>query len=174
MRSYEPIDAADLERLADIAAADRRRFFRKRPEYADRYLCAALCQGAGQHCADLARGHPQPNGVKDLDVWSFFAAIPGTRFPAARRLTCTDFGPSKFGPRRVDLLLRALPVTVDHDPVAAIRAWLREGRTASARALAAKGVVMADPSSLMTRIVWPLGDDPREVILDPGGGRPFP
>ena len=155
MRSYEPIDEEDLARLARLAAADRQRFFVTRPEYAGRYLGAALCQGAGQHYVDLARGDPQPNGIKDLGVWSFFAALPVARFPAARRLTRADFGPSKFGSRRVDLLLRALPVPVEADPVAAIRDWLREGRTESARQLARKGVVMIDPPPLRGCIAWP-------------------
>lgn len=168
MRSYEPIEATDLERLARISAQDRERFFRTRPEYAGRLLCVALCQGAGQHAVDVANGRPDPNGVKDFDVWSFFAAVPGTRFPAARRMTHADFGPSRFGRqedagnrfrhyqgRRVDLLLRALPVPVGAEPVSAVRAWLCAGGAASARALALKGVVVIDPPPLRARVIWP-------------------
>lgn len=167
-RSYEVVEDGDLERLAVIAAADRRRFFRTRLEYAGRFVCAALCQGAGQHVVDVVRGQSQPNGIKDFDVWSFFAALPGQRFPANRRLTRADFGPSRFGRwdgaperfrhyegRRVDLLLRALPVETDDDPVTAVQDWLRAAATDSACALARKGVVLVDPSPLRGRIVWP-------------------
>lgn len=79
-----------------------------------------------------------------------------------------DFGPSKFGRelkppqrwanyagRRVDLLMRALPVPLNADPVAALRLYLTEGRTKSAAELAAKGVVMIDPHRFLRTIVWP-------------------
>ncbi len=167
-RSYEPITFDDLARLAAIASADRDRFFRKRPEYRHRVLCTALCQGAALHFVDVAAGHAEPNGVKDFDVWSFFAAIPGQRFPANRRMTHADLGPSMLGRwdgepkeyrhftgRRVDLLMRALPVRVGADPVAALRAYLAEPRTGSARQLALKGVVLIDPADRRGEIAWP-------------------
>lgn len=103
----------------------------------------------------------RPNGVKDFDVWSFFAAIPGERFPAAIRHRHFDFGHSKFGAepdqptkfshikgRRVDVLLRDLPVGLDADPVEALRAYLERRRTDSARALAAKAAVFVEPTEL--------------------------
>ncbi len=96
-RSYEPITADDLARLGELAAADRERFFKGRPEYQDRLLCSALCQGAGLHYLEVAVGKAEPNGVKDFDVWSFFSALPGERFPADRRRAYVDFGESKFG-----------------------------------------------------------------------------
>lgn len=166
-RSYERIDKRTLERLARIARADRRWFLEGRPEYRGRLICVALCQGAGLHYVDIARGHRRPNGVKDFDVWSFFAKIPGKRFPAYRRHVHVDFGPSKFGRwnheprrfrhyvgRRVDLLMRDLDVTVVADPVQALREWLEEGRTRSQRDLAAKGVVLIQPARLRRKIVW--------------------
>ena len=166
-RSYEGIEIADLRYLGRIASEDRERFYRKRPEYADRLLCVALCQGAAKHFVDMKNGSPDPNGVKDFDVWSFFAAIPGERFPADRRNLGVDFGPSKFGQREgethprfrhfvgrnVDLLMRALPVSLSADPSAALRDYLTEGRTKSAQELAAKAVVLIEPTA--GKIVWP-------------------
>ena len=167
-RSRERIDGATLDRLSRIARADRTRFLEGRPEYRGRLICVALCQGAGLHYVDVRRGSRRPNGVKDFDVWSFFARIPGERFPADRRNVHVDFGPSRFGRwtgeparfrhfegRRVDLLMRDLDAPVGADPVAALRAWLEEGRTGSQRALAAKGVVLVQPRGLRGRIVWP-------------------
>jgi hypothetical protein len=124
-------------------------------------LCSALCQGAGlHHYVDVALGKRRPDGVKDFDVWTFFAAIPGRRFPADRRNTHVDFGPSRFGRwfgegprfehcegRRLDLLMRGLPVPLGANPVETIRAWLAEGWTKSAHLLAQKGVVMIDCTS---------------------------
>ncbi|RAO00748.1 hypothetical protein LAH08_03001 [Micromonospora noduli] len=120
------------------------------------------------HFIDVAKGKAKPNGVKDLDVWSFFAAIPGQRFPSDKRHTHVDFGPSKFGRwsrelprfshfrgRRVDLFMRALPVDVNAEPAAALRKYLSVGRTESARRLAAKGVVLIDPVERRGEIVWP-------------------
>ncbi len=171
-RSYDRIDMSDLQRLGKIAAQDRDLFYRGRPEYRDRLLCVALCQGAGKHYVDLEGGSSEPNGVKDFDVWSFFAAIPGERFPADRRNRHEDFGPSKFGRwekeparfahfsgRRVDLLMRALPVAIDADPVLSLRQYLSEGRTRSARELAAKAVVLIAPNGLTGKVVWPLPVD---------------
>jgi hypothetical protein len=90
-----------------------------------------------QHLRRLAALHylDGRNGVKDLDVWTFYAALPGVRFPAGKRETHVDFGPSElgrqlydldaarndlerarwgrwtveYGGRRVDFLMRALP-----------------------------------------------------------------
>ncbi|MGP3919032.1 hypothetical protein [Nonomuraea sp. 10N515B] len=167
-RSLEPISADALDRLSDLAAKDRDKFFRKRPEYAARLLCVALCQGAGLHFVHLAQGKANPNGIKDFDVWSFFAAVPNQRFPADRRYVPIDFGPSVYGRwtreperfrhylgRRVDLFVRALPVSIDADPVGAVREYLSAGRTQSARLLAAKGVVLIDPAGRRGEIVWP-------------------
>jgi hypothetical protein len=168
-RSFEVITLSDLARLSAIATKDHLKFFERRPEYADRLLCVALCQGAGLHFVDVARGKNPPNGVKDLDVWSFFCAIPGTRFPADKRHMHADFGPSKLGRwsrelprfrqfagRRVDLFMRALPVAVGADPAAALTTYLHAGRTDSAQKLAAKGVVLIHPAERRGHIVWPI------------------
>lgn len=167
-RSHEPITSEDLGTLASLAAVDREKFFLGRPEYCDRLLCVALCQGAALHFVDTLRGADRPTGVKDFDVWSFFAAVPGERFPADRRSSHVDFGPSKFGRweheldpyrhfdgRRVDLFMRALPVLRDVDPAEALVDYLREARTKSAKHLAAKGVVLIEPVSRSGEVVWP-------------------
>jgi hypothetical protein len=104
------------------------------------------------------------NGVKDFDVWSFYAQHDDWPFPARWRGT-RDFGLSKFGRypgdppqytgRRVDLLGRSLPAAPGADLAHAIRDYLAAGRTTSARALAAKAVVLIDPISRVGEIVWP-------------------
>lgn len=168
-RSYEPITGDDLGRLNELAQADRERFFRKRPEYRERVVCTALCQGAALHHVDLAAGRDRPNGIKDFDVWTFFSAIPGKPFPANKRITHDDFGASKFGRwdregkpflhysgRRVDLLMRALPVDRDADPARALCTYLAAGQTGTARHLSAKGVVLIDPGRRRGEVIWPL------------------
>jgi hypothetical protein len=80
------------------------------------------------------------NGVKDFDVWSFYAQYDDWPFPARWRGT-RDFGPSKFGRypgdpprdagRRVDLLGRSFGVEPDADPAEVIRRYLAARRKGS-------------------------------------------
>jgi hypothetical protein len=154
-RSYERLTRSHFARLSELAAADHQRFFAHRPEYRGRLVAITLAQGAALHYLDGR------TGVKDFDVWSFFAAIPSTRFPADRRETHADFGLSEFGRqcydftsarnqrelghfrrwdaftgRRIDLLMRHLPIAPNQsvdDAVAALRAWLTAGAASRAR-----------------------------------------
>lgn len=161
-RSFLQLSAGDLQQLLDLAVADRSSFFRRYPGWADAYarrtIAIALCQGAALHycCGD--------GGINDFDVYTFYAANPKRRW-YAKRHAITDFGDAKFGKssthpafvgRRVDLLSRALAVEPRTDAVSAIRAYLREGRTKTARLLAQKAVVLLNPE--LGRCIWPVRD----------------
>jgi hypothetical protein len=164
-RSFEPITHEDLARLSTLARVDREELFARKSllgqRYAHRLLCVALCQGAALHYLDGR------NGVKDFDVWTFYAEHPDGPFPY-RRIGRRDFGPSKFGRmpndirpyagRRVDLVGRSLPEQPDAHPVEALRRYLQGFRTASAQALASKAVILIDPISLRGVAAWPPGD----------------
>ena len=93
-RSLVRIEIADLLRLAALAADAEAELFRRNPlgsgRYAGRLLGRALCQGAALHYVNGS------NGVKDFDVWSFYAQYDDWPFPARWRGT-RDFGPPKFG-----------------------------------------------------------------------------
>src|SRR3984893_8121576 len=93
-RSLVRIEVADLLRLATLAADAESVLFGWNPRgsgrYAGRLLGRALCQGAALHYVN------GKNGVKDFDVWSFYAQYDDWPFPARWRGT-RDFGPSKFG-----------------------------------------------------------------------------
>jgi hypothetical protein len=161
-RSLARIEIADLLRLAALAADAERELFRRKPQgsgrYAGRLLGRALCQGAALH---YVNGR---NGVKDFDVWSFYAQYDDWPFPPRWRGT-RDFGPSKFGRypsdpppysgRRVDLLGRSLPAEPGADPADVLRRYLAARQTDSAKALAAKAVVLIDPENRAGEIVWP-------------------
>jgi hypothetical protein len=160
-RSFVKIETSDLERLALISKEDREDFFSRHPcwqrLYADRVLCLALCQGAAVHYLN------GKNGVKDFDVWTFYAKHSEAAFPWRRRGK-KDYGPSKFGNdpddvgyvgRRVDLLARSLRFAVTADPVQCIRAYLADGHTRTASELSRKAVVLIEPKKLMGKIVWP-------------------
>jgi hypothetical protein len=159
-RSYEAISLDDLKRLGEIARIDREGFFARKPRYAvlrDRIIAVALAQGAALHYID------GKNGIKDFDVWSFYAMHPQVTFPQ-RRYIARDFGDSKFGQsldrtdflgRRVDLLGRSLDTEYPTDPVKALREYLAQGRTTSAVKLAEKAIVLIEPASLLGFVVWP-------------------
>lgn len=116
-----------LRRLAEFAKADRDGLFRRNPHlavYRHRILMTALCQGAALHFVNGI------NGVKDLDVYTFYAQHPGVGYPYRRR-GVADFGDSEHGRhpddhhlvgRRVDMLGRALKVSPSAEPIAAVRA----------------------------------------------------
>lgn len=116
-RSYHRITRGVLDRLSVIAAEDREDRFSRHPRWAvyrDRVLCVALCQGAALHYVDGC------NGVKDLDVYTFYAAhevgpFP-PRWPLERRL---ELAP--FRGRYVDLMGRSVRERVDADPLDALR-----------------------------------------------------
>lgn len=162
-RSLARIERADLLRLATLAADAEADLFRRNPQgsgrYAGRLLGRALCQGAALHYVN------ESNGVKDFDVWSFYAQHDDWPFPARWRGT-RDFGPSKFGRypgdparysgRRVDLLGRSLPAEPGADPAEVLRRYLAARRTDSAKALAAKAVVLIHPENRAGEIVWPV------------------
>jgi hypothetical protein len=162
-RSCELITGADLARLGELALLDLVGLVERETatgrRYHDRLLCIALCQGAAQHYVD------GENGVKDFDVWSFFAAHPAGPFPYRRRVE-RDFGrsrfsrhpadPPRFVGRRVDLGGRSLPVSPEADPVDTVRSYLAAGRTKTARRLSEKPVVLLWPAGLHARVIWPL------------------
>jgi hypothetical protein len=161
-RSFARITQTDLDRLADLAAADRKAFFVAHPDwaadYAHRYIATALCQGAALH---FVNGDA---GIQDFDVYSFYSANPDRRWYAKRNKP-VDFGDPKFGRsldrpdfagRRVDLMGRAIECATGESPIQCIRRWLAAGRTESAKFLAQKAVVLLDPGVARGTIVWPV------------------
>jgi hypothetical protein len=162
-RSYEKITQRDLARLSELAAADRADRFTRRPRwrvYESRIIAVALCQGAALHYVNGA------NGIKDFDVWTFYADHAEGPFPY-RWTTRADFGPSRFGRRdsepyketydgrRVDFIGRSLPEPEGVDAVAALTRYLSQPQTGSARCLAEKAIVVIDPRELRGQVLWP-------------------
>ena len=149
----------DLLRLGRIAREDRENFFVRLARYrvlADRITAVALCQGAALH---FLGGQ---NGVEDFDAWPLYAAHPGVPCPPRRRAARDDFGHPRFARsparpgfvgRRVGLLERPPRAAPDADPADALRSYLSEGRTGTARHLATKTVVPIGPAALVKTVV---------------------
>ncbi len=162
-RSFATIETGDLLRLGRIAQARIDAAFAqnpvKRAAYGDRLLAACLCQGAADHFINPGAGR----GVHDFDVWFFFRRRAETGLWNRKPFTA-DLGPSKFGRsgldparyagRRVDVLWRGIETEGAEDPAQAIRRYLAQPRTASARALRLKAAVMLSPSVRVGEIVW--------------------
>lgn len=93
----EPITSADLERLAQLVEIEIADFLRlqKRATLRGRLLAVALCQGAVLHALDGC------NGVKNFDVYVFFAKLSGLKGPYTRQARKRDYRHSKFGDTRV-------------------------------------------------------------------------
>ena len=162
-RSFEIIDRDDLCRLAAVAQARLAAAFEKNPHkrtaYAASLLAMCLCQGAADHFVDPAAG----GGVHDFDVWAFYRRPPsGAARLWNRKPFAADFGPSKFGRspldatryagRRVDVLWR--DIEAGDDPLVSVKAYFETPRTASARALRRKAVVLIWPGERVGEILW--------------------
>lgn len=168
-RSYVTLREQDIERLLKIERNWRHSLEQRKEhwrQYAPRLLCVGIAQGGALHLIDGA------NGIKDFDIYRFFAKHPDRPDPDPaiyRGRTATDFGdPSRFGQnkdphasdkvkrmkgRNVDIFSVALPVELGTEPVEAIQATLSAPRTNTERHLAAKAVVILDPRPY--RVAWP-------------------
>jgi hypothetical protein len=112
------------------------------------------CQGAARHFIDGT------TGINDFDVYTFYRANPRKRW-YAKRIKAYDFGHPRFGKsldrpqfvgRRVDCLARAIEGDEDN-PIVAVQNYLAQGKTLTARLLAAGAVVLLEPEC--GTVVWP-------------------
>ena len=118
----------------------------------DEIIAVALCQGAALHYVNGS------NGIKDLDVWTFYAKRPTLiRYPR-RGPSPRDFGDPRFGQspdypryvsRKVDCFGCSIAFGDDRDPISALRSYLSDQRTPNARELARKAVVLIEPDALL-------------------------
>jgi len=159
-RSYAAFPPDALDRLAMLAERDAEAFFTRYPDlaaYRRRRLGVFLAQGGAGHYAGLG------NGVKDLDVWTFYERVPGLRQLHPKRIVSVDFGPSVFGRhphhgthctgRKVDLMMRSIG-RAHEDQVASVLAWLRDDPNKSPQELRRKPLVVIEPVNRRGEIAW--------------------
>jgi len=155
-RLYYPITDEILGLLASLAKKEKEDFFRRNPSaaplYRDRFVAAALCQGAALHF--LGRG----NGVKDIDIHIFYIQHPNRR-QLSRTVYSVAHDFPEFGARRVDFIRTVVPERIvaagGGNPVKVLRAFLREEPTKNSFYLAQKAVIGLLPGSIFGAVVWP-------------------
>jgi hypothetical protein len=158
-RSYRSIELEDLRRLAQIARQDQAGFFKQYPVwarlYSDRQICIALCQGAALHFLDGR------TGINDFDVYTFYRKHPSKDW-YSKRIKSYDFGDPMFGQsldqpnfigRRVDCLARSIDAEEIEDAAIAVQRYLKDGKTKTAKLLAAKAVILLEPKC--GKVIWP-------------------
>ncbi|MCV7401292.1 hypothetical protein H7K24_14130 [Mycobacterium fragae] len=174
-KSHAQFTDEHLDRLAKIALEDQEGLFERERHlavYRRRLLLIALCQGAALHYVQCKKGLQHTKGVKDLDVYSFYAEHPRVPWPY-RRYGKADFGESEFGchpddlpykgkpfiGRHVDLTGRALPVRPEGNPIEAVRIWLTTSKNPTPRHLREQAVVGLYPTRYQGTIMWDVSVD---------------
>jgi hypothetical protein len=154
-RSRRPITVEHLKLLAGIAERERRTFFgrnRRAKIYQNRFIAAALCQGAALHYLGLG------TGVKDFDIHLFHVQHPARR-QIARRVRRVRSNVPGFGERMVDIIWTVIPERIASrgraNPSRTIREFLKARPTENARFLAQKPVVGLLPERILGRLLWP-------------------
>ena len=156
-----PITSEDLEHLAQLVETEVADFLaaEKQAPFRDRLLAVTLCQGAALHALDGR------NGVKDFDVYVFFAELSDRQGPFNRSARKRDYGPSKFdrysgddasfSGRRIDVFWRTIPTDRTADPATAVVAYLQSGKPRSTPwHLSQKAVILLRPKSRLGEVVW--------------------
>jgi hypothetical protein len=93
-RSQAPLTAEHLAQLGRLVSSAHEQYKTRRPDLAGTLVAGVLAQGAAAHYL-----HPEAGiGVKDLDVWLFYAQRDGVPKVQERgRTLVLDFGPSALG-----------------------------------------------------------------------------
>jgi hypothetical protein len=158
-RSQAPLTDDHLAHLATFVTRAHQEMTERRPELGDTLVAGVLAQGAAAHRLDPSAGV----GVKDLDVWLFYARRDGVRPVNPRALAAVyDFGasalgrhpedPARFAGRRVDVLTRTIDAD-GMDPADAVRTWLA-GRNPSPQRLRERPVILLWPVARCCEVVW--------------------
>ena len=157
----------DLRRLAIVAQMDREQFFatyaRWRQLYGDRFICTVLCDEG-----------PDAQGY---NVWNFFREHPDAPLPYRRKRVWpaqdSRFGwclhHPAFAGRTVAVISRSIPAGLLDHAGETLRRYVQAGRSASARLLRDRRLVLLDPAEDRGVVVWPdPGPEARQLA-----GRPL-
>jgi hypothetical protein len=148
-RSYEPLTTVDLANLRRLGIEEGKAFLRRNPHlrtaYGSALIAICLCQGAASHFLNPSVG------VKDYDVWHFYAQNRRVPFPyrAHHRSYC--------GGRRVDFLKRCIPKRIINTSTSAgnsVLSYLMMRDTVTKKRLLVKAVIGLHPKSILGKVLW--------------------
>lgn len=159
-RVYLPVRKRHLRFLVQVTKIELEAFFRRNPRqvsrYRNRFLAAALCQGAALHYLN------RKNGVKDFDIHLFYVQHPKHK-QMSRAVKPLIMEVPDFGIREIDFIRTVVPERfaqgADHSVSGVLQRFLQRRPTSNARFLTEKAVIGLIPEHLFARVVWPIHDN---------------
>jgi hypothetical protein len=147
-----PVTINELKDLEMIALDEFQSFFKRNPHlnsfYRDRFVAAALCQGAALQF--VGKGY----GVKDFDIHFFFLQNPD-KPRLSRTVYRIKHSVGAFNEMPIDFIRTLIPINLQRSNAdETIQEFLRKKPTANANHLANKAVVGLIPKSLFAQIIW--------------------
>ncbi len=151
-RLYRLLAKEDLDFLLVMGLQEHERFFHRNPRLRDAYhdnlIAICLCQGAALHYLD-----PRV-GVKDFDVWHFYAENERVPFPYRAHCRVED----GYLGKPVDFLKRAIPWRIVDlnrgNPNEIVRTYLLERNSGTKRRLLQKAVLGLFPERIFGAVLW--------------------
>lgn len=149
-----PVTTLELRKLAELASQEKEDFFARNPHlisfYKDRFVAAALCQGAALQFVGCGYG------VKDFDIHFFYLQNPKKQklSRTVKRIT-VDVG--HFTNMPVDFVRTLVPDVLGtqfKSVEVLLRRFLETKPTNNAWHLSKKAVVGLLPESLFGEIIW--------------------
>jgi len=142
-----------------MAQVEQLAFFARNPSkarpYANRFIAAALCQGAALHFLD------GKCGVKDFDIHLFYIQHPRYR-QLSRTVKSFPEKVPDFGVRRLDFIRSVVPARIvdanKPNVTNILRRFLGERPTSNSKYLAEKAVVGLLPERIFGKVIWPIDD----------------
>jgi hypothetical protein len=148
-RSYKRLTTIDLRSLRRLGIEEGKAFLGRNPRlktaYGSSLIAICLCQGAASHFLNPSVG------VKDYDVWHFYAQNLRVPFPYRAHYR------SHYKGRRVDFLKRCIPKRIVNATTSAgkwVIAYLMRRDTATKKRLLIKAVIGLHPKSIFGKVLW--------------------
>ncbi len=149
-RTFEKITRHDLRELLVVGERVMDQFFVDKPRYApfrNKLVLVALCQGAADHYCDGI------TGIKDYDVWFFYAHMQGVSMPRSSIKKCyPEFNCYKG--KKVDVLRRSDSAFKKGDVKASISRYLTNPTNPTPICLSGKAVIGLYPPEVMGEKLW--------------------
>ena len=149
-RTFEKITRRDLDEILAVGNNVMSDFFVNNPRYKplrNKLVLVALCQGAADHYCDGT------TGIKDYDVWFFYAHMQGVSMPRSSIKKCYP-GFNCYKDKKVDVLRRSDSAFKKGDVKASSRRYLTNPSNSTPIRLSEKAVIGLYPPEVMGKKLW--------------------